>query len=367
VPVHVAVPAAAPTRLDPAERAAIDAAIAAVISDGPWIGGTAVEQFEAEFSEYLGASDAVGVANGTDALVLAFVALDLPPDSGVLIVANEGGYAANAARQAGLEPVIMDVDATMLVPSVATAEAALTPNVAAMVITHLHGDAVDLLELDAWRREHGLRLIEDCAQAAGLRIEGRHVGLTGDAATFSFYPTKNLGALGDGGAVVFADDDVAARARSLAQYGWGERFRIEVAGGRNSRLDSLQAAVLSARLPFVDARNRARREISARYREALGGRGRIFGDPMTTVAHHSVAIVDGLEPFAALLAERGIQTARHYPYLLGEMRGLAIEHPVPPVHAAKLRNQSLSLPCFPELTPAEVDHVVGALEEWAHA
>ena len=366
MPVPLSVPAAAPTRLGGAERTAVTEAVARILTDGPWVGGAPVAQFESDFAAYLGGTEVVGVANGTDALALAFETLELPRGSGILIAANEGGYAATAARQVGLVPVVMDVDPITLAPSVDSADAAITPAVSAIVITHLHGDAVDLAALDAWRKTRNLRLIEDCAQAAGLRVAETHVGLTGDAAAFSFYPTKNLGAMGDAGALVFAEQTHTDRARSLAQYGWGERFRIEVPGGRNSRLDPLQAVILSARLPFLDDRNAIRRAISARYREALRNTGRIFGDPDTTVAHHAVAIVEHPGQLDALLADRAIQTARHYPYLLTEMPGLELGSSVPTPQATKLRDQSLSLPCFPEMTGAEVDHVVFALEEWVN-
>ncbi len=365
MPVPLIVPAAAPTRLDPAERAAVAEAIARILTDGPWVGGAPVAQFESDFATYLGGTEVVGVANGTDALAVAFATLELPRGSGVLIAANEGGYAATAARQVGLLPVVMDVDPITLAPSVGSAEAAIIPAVSAIVITHLHGDAVDLAELDAWRKARNLQLIEDCAQATGLRVTGTHVGFTGDAAVFSFYPTKNLGAMGDGGALVFAEPAHTDRARSLAQYGWGERFRIERPGGRNSRLDPLQAAILSARLPFLDGRNATRRAISARYREALSGR--IFGDADTTVAHHAVAIIEHPDELAALLTDRGIQVARHYPYLLAEMPGLELGSSTPTPQATKLRDQSLSLPCFPEMTGAEVEQVVFTLEEWVSA
>ena len=142
------VPAAAPTRLDPAERAAVTEAIARVVTDGPWIGGSAVERFESDFADYLGATEVVGVGNGTDALALAFAALDLSRGSGILVAANEGGYSASAARQAGLEPIVMDIDGTTLMPTVATAEAAMTSKTSAVVVTHLHGDAVDIPSLD---------------------------------------------------------------------------------------------------------------------------------------------------------------------------------------------------------------------------
>jgi aminotransferase EvaB len=366
VPVRLTVPVAAPSRLSPDERIAVEDAAARVIGDGPWVGGPEVERFEIEFAAYLGARDVLGVASGTDALALAFTALELPPGSGILIAANEGGYAATAARQVGLVPLVMDIDELTLVPTVGTAEVADSPNASALVVTHLHGSPVDLTELDAWRTRRGLRLIEDCAQATGLRIRGRHVGLTGDAAAFSFYPTKNLGAMGDGGAVVLTDARDARRARSLAQYGWDERFRIGIPGGRNSRLDALQAAILRARLPFLDARNDVRRGISSRYREALVPRGSIFGDAIATVAHHSVAVVEELASLATALTDSGVEFGTHYPFLLNEMPGLALGDAPVPVTARHLRDHSLSLPCFPELTTSEVDLVAQTLSEWAH-
>lgn len=359
------IPSAAPTRIGAAERAAITDAVARVITDGPWILGPVVEQFERVFGTYLGGLNVVGVGNGTDALAIAFATLDLPPGAGVLVAANEGGYAATALRLAGLAPVVMDVDDVTMLPSVETAEAAMRTDVAAVVITHLHGEATDIRPLDAWRTQRGLRMVEDCAQAHGARRDGIHVGRLGDAATFSFYPTKNLGAIGDGGAVLFADDAHAARARALREYGWNTRFRIEVAGGRNSRLDPLQAAVLIARLPFLDARNKRRRAISARYRDALATSGaRMHGDAETTVAHHAVVLTDARDEMATFLADRDIQTAIHYPYLLGEMPGLRLGPGVPVPAAAGLRDRILSLPCYPELSDDEVGRVVTALEGW---
>ena len=266
-PVPVPVPVAAPQRLRDDEAAAVRDAIGRVLRDGPWILGDPVSAFEGEWAAYTGHPDVVGVGNGTDALVIAMTALGLSPGAGVLVAAVEGGYAATAARIAGLVPHVVDVDRATMGPTPELAAAALVPGVEAIVVTHLHGDAVPLPALDLWRREHGLALVEDCAQAHGLRPGGRHVGTTGDAATYSFYPTKNLGAVGDGGAVAFADVGHTEAARRLRQYGWGERFRVEDAGGRNTRLDTLQAAVLSARLPYLDERNARRRAIAARYGE----------------------------------------------------------------------------------------------------
>jgi dTDP-4-amino-4,6-dideoxygalactose transaminase len=342
------------------EAAAVRAAIASVVEGDAWVGGPAVAAFEHSFGAYLGAGtdrEVVGVGNGTDALVLAFAALGLAPGSAVLVAADEGGYAAGAAAQLGLSVRVMDVDPELGVPTIATAEAAVTKSVAAVVVTHLHGDAVPLGELDAWRRGRGLLLVEDCAQAQGLRVGGRHVGLVGDAATYSFYPTKNLGAVGDGGAVVVARE-VAEVVRSLRQYGWGERYRVERPGGRNSRLDPLQAAVLTARLSFLDARNERRRAIAARYRGLVP----LHGDPATTVAHHAVAMLADRHDRDTLrdkLAAADIGTAVHYPWLVTEMPGLDAVGVAP--HAAARRDLKLSLPCFPELTDDEVDLVCEAL------
>ncbi|KQV77524.1 hypothetical protein ASC64_01365 [Nocardioides sp. Root122] len=339
-------------------------AVSRVITDGPWVLGPEVESFEAAFADYTGLGHTVGVGNGTDALVVAMTALDLSPGAGVLVAADEGGYAATAARLAGLVPVVMDLASSSTFVDADTAAAAHRPGVEAVVVTHLHGDAVPLEELDAWRRRLGLALVEDCAQAHGLRVAGRHVGTTGDAATFSFYPTKNLGAVGDGGLVGFADPVIAARARALRQYGWvDERFRPDLANGRNTRLDPLQAAVLSARLPHLDARNQRRRQLAARWRSALVGSAVLWGDPETTVAHHAVAITDDRGGLADHLAAHGVDTAVHYPHVVGDMPGLRAEGGPAPV-AASLAGRVLSLPCFPELTDEEADRVAAALHEW---
>ena len=352
------VPVAAPTRLAPEESAAVQEAVAAVVAGTSWILGEQVSIFEAVFAAYVGSAPelTVGVGNGTDALVVAMTALQLPRGSGVLVAADEGGYAATATRLAGLEPVAIDVGPRG--PTVETAVAGLREGVSALVVTHLHGDAVPLDDLDRWRRDLGLALIEDCAQSHGLRVDGRHVGQTGDAAAYSFYPTKNLGAVGDAGAVTFAEVDPAVRARALRQYGWGSRFKVDLPGGRNSRLDPIQAAVLTARLPFLEGRNARRRAIAARY----AGHVELYGDRESTVAHHAVALCDERDKLAASLGDLGVDTAVHYPWLVTEMPGLAMVPAATPVAAAR-RDRILSLPCFPELTDDEVDQVCEALEK----
>jgi dTDP-4-amino-4,6-dideoxygalactose transaminase len=291
------------------------------------------------------------------------LALRLPVGGGLLVAANEGGYAATAARMIGLRPIVMDVDLVTMAPTPLTAEEAMMSfngEVVAIVVTHLHGDVVPLVELERWRKARGLAMVEDCSQAHGAV----GVGVHGDAAAYSFYPTKNLGAAGDAGAVTFADSEAAVRARSLREYGWGVRSRVDVAGGRNSRLDPMQAAILSARLPFLAGRNQRRRAIHDAYRAALlGGSDRLAGETRYGVAHHAVVMSSNRQALSEFLLGDGIGSQVHYPYLVQEMPGLSLVG-VTPI-AAQLREQILSVPCYPELLDAEVDRVANALSEWA--
>jgi dTDP-4-amino-4,6-dideoxygalactose transaminase len=358
------VPTAAPSRMGDDEAVAVRAAMRRVLDDGPWVGGPAVEEFESVFAAVCGTAHVVGTGNGTDALALAMLALRLPAGSRVLVAANDGGFSATAARMSGLVPLAMDIDVRTMEPTAELAERAWIPSVSALVVTHLHGDPVGLGELDAWRRRRGVTLIEDCAQAHGAAREGRRVGTTGDAATFSFYPTKNLGTVGDAGAVGFADPAAAERARSLRQYGWGARHRAELPGGRNSRMDPMHAAILTARLPWLEARNARRRSIADRYRLAVEGSDlAVLGDSRYTVAHHAIVVSPRRDALTGHLATRGIGTAVHYPYLLNEMPGLEVEGDPTP-NAAEWRDRILSVPCFPEMTDGEVDRVVDALRSW---
>ena len=357
------VPAATPTRMSSEERRAVDDAVHRVIADGPWIGGPEVAAFELEFGEHVESRAVVGCASGTDALVLALTGLGIAPGAAVLVPGHDGGYAATAARLAGLVPVAVDVDAATAAPSVATLDAALATasGARALIVTHLHGDPVDLPPIDGWRRAHGLLLVEDCAQAHGARSAGRPVGAVGDAGAFSFYPTKNLGAMGDAGAAVFADPADADRARSLAQYGWAERYRVVLPRGRNSRLDPLQAAVLRARLPYLAARNARRTAVRERYRAAAPELAFLGGDD--SVAHHAVVRSADRSGLAAHLTARGIATAIHYPTAVADMPGLDLAGSTTP-ESRLLCEQVLSLPCTPELRDDEIDAVCAALGDW---
>lgn len=362
----VQVPVAAPTRMGAAEAEAVREAIDRVVSSDWWILGDEVARFEAAFAQYVGAAAAVGVANGTDALTLAMLGLGLERGDSILVPANDGGYAALAALRVGLIPQPMDVDAATGLVGIAQVKSAWKACQArALVITHLHGRVTPLDDIDRWRKKHGLVLLEDCAQAHGIRVDGRHVGGVGEAATFSFYPTKNLGAVGDGGAVTFAHDLTAAeRVRRLRQYGWGAPYEIEIERGFNSRLDALQAAVLGARLPFLDARNERRQQIGSRLREAASASG-LRSYAAEGVFHHFVVLSEQRNELREFLSAHGVSTAIHYPAAVGDMPGLG-SLPSTPVASAHSR-MTLSLPCFPEMTQAEVDHVESALRAWGAA
>ena len=307
----------------PAEAEAVREAVARVIHDGHLDPGARRSRVRGGLrGRYADLHHAVGVGNGTDALAVAFTALGLSRGAGVLLAANEGGYAATAARLAGLEPVVMDVDARSMAPTVETARAAHRPGVEAIVVTHLHGDAVELTGLD------GVATHPGAGPGRGLRTGARPPRRRWRARRrargrrdVQLLPDQEPRGRRATGAVGFTDEAVAARARSLRQYGWGTHFRAELPHGRNTRLDPLQAAVLTARLPFLDERNARRRAVAASYAAALDSSGRLHGDRGTTVAHHAVVVTPLRDGLAAHLATAGIDTAVHYPYLVDEMPG----------------------------------------------
>ena len=248
----------------------LGACLQRVVDSGWYVLGPQVRDFEAAFARHVGVRHALGVANGTDALTLALRALGVQPGQPVVTVANAGCYASTALAQLGAQPLYVDVEParlTMAPPALAAALAAHP--VAAVIVTHLYGQMADMPRLAALCHAAKVPLIEDCAQAHGATLNGRQAGAWGALACFSFYPTKNLGALGDGGAVLTDDQALAERLRALRQYGWTRKYEVTVAGGANSRLDELQAAVLLAKLPHLDAANAARRAIAARYSAAF--------------------------------------------------------------------------------------------------
>jgi dTDP-4-amino-4,6-dideoxygalactose transaminase len=358
------VPIADPGRAVAALRDELCAGFDRFLASGRYIVGPEHAAFEGEFADFLGVNHCVGVASGTDALELALRGVGCRNGDAVVTAANCGGYATTAARRAGLRVLFADVDGTTLGLSRSTVERSLNADVRAVVVTHLYGLLADVEGIVALCRERRIAVVEDCAQAAGARRNGRLAGAIGDAAAFSFYPTKNLAALGDGGAVATNNDDIAERVRLLRQYGWDSKYHVTIEGARNSRLDELQAALLRIRLPRLDDWNEQRRRIVARYANALSiDAGRfVASDGEDYVAHLAVAIFENRERARARFDDAGVGTDVHYPIADHEQPAWRDEYDNAclPVTEHAVR-QILTVPCFPELADEEIERVCEVL------
>lgn len=346
-------------------RPEIDAALAEVLAGGWFILGERLAEFERAFAAYCEAEHAVGLGNGTDAIALALRACGVGPGDEVITSPLSAAFTALAVSQIGARPVFADVDPRCLTLDPARVEAALTPRTRAILPVHLYGRPADLDPLLAIARRHGLALVEDAAQAHGARYRGRRVGSLGDAAAFSFYPSKNLGAFGDGGAVTTRDPAIAERLRRLRNGGQSSRYRHETLGV-NSRLDEVQAAILGLRLRHLDADNARRRAIAARYDAALAGAPGLRPPPLApereSVYHLYVLQSPERAALAAQLAAAGIETAIHYPCPIHRQPAYAHLPAADCPVAERACAEVLSLPIYPELSDAEVERVAGALE-----
>jgi dTDP-4-amino-4,6-dideoxygalactose transaminase len=335
-----------------------------VLASGYWINGPYTKAFCHDFAAATGVAHCVGVANGSDALEIALRCLVADPARReVVTVANAGGYTTTACRLIGLTPVYVDIDEASQLIAIDHAVAAVGPATAAVVVTHLYGGLVDVPALRATLHAAGfgdVPIIEDC---------GGRAGAFGDVATFSFYPTKNLGALGDGGAIVTNDATLAERVARLRMYGWDGKYDVVTSGGRNSRLDELQAAFLSALLPYVDADNERRRAIIDRYAAAAADGIELVSSPHGTVGHLSVVLTDDRERLAKHLNDRGVATDIHFPILDCDQTGWAgADQRVGPAGLDVSRRsvkRILSVPCFPEMTDDEIAQVCDALGSYS--
>jgi dTDP-4-amino-4,6-dideoxygalactose transaminase len=334
---------------------------------GAFVGGEFVERFEAEWAEYCGARHCVGVANGTDALELCLAALGIGRGDEVIVPANTFIATAEAVANVGATPVFVDVDPATLLMTAAGVEAAITPLTAAVIAVHLYGLPVDM---DAIRRvasAAGIAVLEDAAQAHGARWRGRPVGGLSDAGCFSFYPSKNLGAFGDGGAVVTQDGALAERVRCLGNHGRtaASRDRHEV-GGRNSRLDGIQAAILSAKLRRLDGWVESRRRVARAYRAALAGLPVAFQEAPPEAFHgYHLAVLrtPHRERVRRHLAAAGIGTAIHYPVPCHRQPGFASEGQAALKVAEQAAEEILSIPMYPHLSDEDVSRIVQAIGE----
>ncbi len=348
-------------------RAEFDAAYHRGMDSGRYILGAEVRAFEGEFAAQFGLGEAVGVASGTEALWLALRAVGIGAGDEVLMPALTASATAAAAVECGARPVFADVAAYDLNLDPKQLARHLTPHTRAVVAVHLYGHPADLTALAAFCAAHGLALVEDCAQAHGARHAGRSVGAWGAAAAWSFYPTKNLGAFGDGGLVTTADSSVAAGVRELREYGWRDRYDSAVPGW-NSRLDELQAAFLRVRLAHLEADNTRRRAIAARYRAALPaaslGPAARPGD--VSAEHLFVIRATEREALRAHLRRAGVDTATHYPvplHLQAAYRPYGGGEGSLPV-TERAAAEVVSLPMYPELRDDEVEQVLAALRSF---
>ncbi|MBW0254602.1 DegT/DnrJ/EryC1/StrS aminotransferase family protein [Cellulomonas sp. PS-H5] len=349
------------------ERAELVDAMTRVVDSGWLVHGPEHAGFEHDLAAFLGVPHVLGVASGTDALELALRAV-VPADRPVVLTAaNCGGYTTTAARRAGFEVRYADVDPVTHLLTAETLAPVLDAQVGAVVVTHLYGRSADVAAVRAACEPLGVRVVEDCAQALGAtRPEGR-VGSLGDVAAFSFYPTKNLGALGDGGAVATRSADVAQAVGELRQYGWRGKYTIGRTGGVNSRLDEVQAAVLRTRLPRLDAGNARRRAILAAYADAAPAGVRVLpAAGADHAAHLAVVETDRRDDLVVHLQAHGVRTDVHYP--VPDHRQPALVADLGDVHlpvSERLAASVLSLPLFPELTDDEVARVAAALGGFA--
>lgn len=350
----------------------IDAAIRQVLEGPAYVLGETVARFEQDFAAYCGARHGVGVNNGTDAIHLALRALGIGAGDEVITVSHTAVATVAAIDMSGAIPVLADVDARTRTMDPKAAKALLTPRTRAIIAVHLYGHPADLPTLMALCDEHGLALIEDCAQAHAAEWNGRRVGSFGRVATFSFYPTKNLGAIGDAGMVVTSDDAVADRLRLLRQYGWRTPQHSELRGW-NSRLDPMQAAILSAKLKHLTAQTARRQEIAARYCELLNDLPLALPSVASDCAHAYHLFVIELrdesvrDALRARLASDGIMAGVHYPEPVHRQTAYAgIAHGPMPV-SERLARTVLSLPLYPEMTDADAARVIGAVRAFFNA
>ena len=346
------------------------AAIVRVLQSGHWVHGPEHRAFEIELAKFLNANHVLGVASGTDALEIALRAIGCTVGSKIISVANAGGYTSIAAASIGCEVIYCDVDPEKLLLDPEVLVTLLNEEIAAVVVTHLYGNVAPVGAIKKMCEPYGIKIIEDCAQAIGATEDGRRVGTIGHVGTFSFYPTKNLGAVGDGGALATNDSEIAQKISELRQYGWTSKYKIDIAGGMNSRLDEIQAAVLRIGLSHLDSMNLKRRQIIGQYSEALKNSELklVTSFDSNNVAHLAVLAVPERHRrhiFRIHMKEFGIQTDIHYPILDCEQLGLnqsAVKENL--VQSRKYSDLIVSIPLFPELSDSEVNQITGALSHF---
>lgn len=348
-------------------RAEIEPAMRDILERSAFIGGAAVADFERRFAEYCGVGHAVGVGNGTDALAIALRSLGVGQGDEVITVANSFIASSEAITMAGAKVVFVDCDPSTYTMDVDKLAKAITPRTKAVIPVHLYGRPADMVEICALARQHGLKVVEDAAQAHGATLGGRRCGSFGDAACFSFYPGKNLGAYGDAGAVVTNDGALAEHIRMIANHGRLTKYDHALEGV-NSRLDALQAVVLGVKMNHIEIWTEERRAAAALYREHLAGTGLALPDDPADgrhVYHLFVTRVEDPERVRAALGAAGIDSGSHYPVALPNLSAYRYLGHRPedfPV-ASAYQGQLISLPMYPEITAEQVAYVCDHLKK----
>ncbi|WP_028024866.1 DegT/DnrJ/EryC1/StrS family aminotransferase [Enterovibrio calviensis] len=339
-----------------------------IIASGRWLLGEHGNRFASEFAHYVGAKYCVPLANGTDALEIALKCVSNGTRKEVITVANAGGYTSTACFLSGLTPVYIDVDEDSMLMDQGLLEHVISENTLAVVVTHLYGRAVNVhavrKQLDSLGYQHVV-IIEDCAQAHGAKVGEDRVGSMGDLATFSFYPTKNLGAVGDAGAITTNSEDFQKKVKSLCQYGWSAKYQIDLKNGRNSRMDEIQAAILSRLLPELDAWNSRRREIYRRYSESCKSLGFYNDFSDKNVVHLAIVRTGCRNAFVDHMRAHSILVDIHYPILDSDQDAWKDDVLDSELNVSRqLTQEIVTLPCFPMMTDEEVNYICDVLNSW---
>ena len=349
-------------------KAEIDAAVLSTLESGHFILGPQVVKFEESIASYLGVQHAIGLASGTDALVIALRALNIGDGDEVIIPAYTFFATAGTVMSVGAKPVIVDVDPQSYQIDVSKIEAAITSKTKAIIPVHLYGHPAEMNPILEIAHKHGLKVIEDNAQGFGAEYLGKKTGTMGDIGCLSFFPTKNLGAYGDGGAVMTNDPALAERMRMLRTHGWKKKYYSEEVG-YNSRLDALQAAILQAKFPHLDAWNEKRRELSKRYTDHLAPLGIVTPverEWAKHVYHLYILRSEKRDELQAFLKQKGIASEVYYPippHLSIPCKKFGYKEGDFPC-AEKAAKETLALPLYPELTLAQQDEVIAAVKEF---
>ncbi len=376
----LSVPAADPKSSYLAHKDEIDQAVLRVMEGGWYILGKEVAAFEQEFADYLDVRAAVGVGNGTDALHLALRTCDIGHGNIVITVSHTAVATVAAIELAGATPFLVDIDLASFTMDPERLEDAIKAlnqragksagRLKAIIPVHLYGHPCDMTSIEDIAKRHDLMIIEDCAQSHGAGIDGRKTGTWGDMAAFSFYPTKNLGALGDGGALVTSDTALAGKACALREYGWRERY-VSESRGMNTRLDELQAAVLRVKLKYLDEENARCQRIAEIYDAELSATGLILpqvSGPATHVYHQYVVRSQRRDDLRSFLRQRSIGTLIHYPlavHMQPAYQGTIMTAPTGLGNTEQVCREVLSLPMYPQLGDEEVCSITRTISEWA--